>query len=815
MDNKNLCVILDINLCDVSHKNNFSYYDYINKQNQMVSKYDQVYRFYISSLDDLPEISVTLDLLIDQNESFEINDFNNNRDLSYVDNSMNEHQFETLFSKVYGNDSLSYLEKEYALTTLNGNTLYSDYILETNDHKYAIEENGVTYHHPQIIGEEKYRIQLEKQNSLMYYNFKVYRWSSEHIAFSNVMEDNIQHFFGDKSKFINKFSIKQDRPFELYLHQENILDTIEQKRKNGVEAFLVVIPTATGKSQIALEDVKREYFKNHKLNVLIISPSTQLKLDWENRIENLRSKICFENLTYVGAYKIINNYDTKYFDYIIIDEAHHAVTPTCKKVIKHFSPSFILGLTATPERLDNKKLEEVFGSYNVKLTLKEAIEKDVISPIRAFRIESNINLSEVRYNGIDYRNSDIERAVRVESRNELIAKILRKYFANDEINQKQGIIFCVNINHAKEMVKVCKRLGIKAEAVFGGNSKNNELIEKYRNKQIQFLCACNMISEGWDEPSTEIVVMARPTLSKVLYLQQLGRGLRKYKDKEALYVIDVVDQYGMMLKPWSIHSIFNINFYKPFTDVLNINKRSIEMVLIQGLLENEISVKEIDIETFEEKYKDYLSQEQLARELFVSTGTVISWVKKKEVKPEVSYLINKTVINLFAPFQKEEIRNIKNLKERTEYTIKDDFFEFINDKNYTFSFKLIFMLSFLKAINKDGEADTNNVLDYYKKFYLDRIKLNLEIDKRNCIYNKDYLDDIVKIKQSMFNNPFEKYERKRFIYQCKDLNKIAFNPTLWEKLSKVDLKVIKKTYIEHLEEYYQNYDGLQNIDYLK
>lgn len=812
--NKNsLVIIVDVNICRVNDEI-FSYYNYVNKQNYYMNNYECVYRFYISDENDIEEFILTLKLLTENYEDYEIKDQVSARDTTYIDNSPVEYHFEQMFSKVYGIDSLKFLEKEYSLTTLNGTTLYSDYVLETTTSKYAIEENGVTYHHPQIIKEEKYKLQLEKQNSLMYYKFKVFRWSSEHISFPDAMEDNIKEFFGNKENFISKFSINQNRRFELYEHQVDYLKAIEDSRQNGINAFLIVLPTAAGKSEIAIENVKRLYIEKHNLNVLIISPTTQLKNDWENRIREYANKINFSNLTYVGAHKLINRLPSTYFDYIIIDEAHHAVTPTCRKIIKYFNPSFMLGLTATPERLDKKRLEEVFGSYDVKLDLKEAIKKNIISPIRVFRVESNINLSEVRYNGVDYRNSDIEKLIRVDSRNELIAKVLRKYFANNVLHKKQGIIFCVNINHAKEMAKVCSRHGIRAEAVYGGNKKNDEIISRFRNKEIQFLCSCNLISEGWDEPSVEVVVMARPTLSKVLYLQQLGRGLRKHKDKEALYVIDVVDQYGMLLKPWTVHSIFNINLYKPFADILNINATTTELTTIQGLVEHEIAIKEIDIDTFEENYKDYLSVEQLARELFVSTGTVSSWIKKKEIVPEVSYFINKSRICLFSLSQVEEIRNLKGLKVRNEQTIKEDFFEFISEKSFTFSFKIIFLLSLLKVINNEGEADVADVVNLYKRYYLTRIDNNLPVDKKNCVYTRDYLNDEVKIKRSLFENPFEKFERKRFVYHSKDLNKIMINPILWNQLKKEDIEYIRATYASHLKDYYKNYQGIGNIDFL-
>lgn len=125
--------------------------------------------------------------------------------------------------------------------------------------------------------------------------------------------------------------------------------------------------------------------------------------------------------------------------------------------------------------------------------------------------------------------------------------------------------------------------------------------------------------------------MARPTMSKVLYTQQLGRGTRHHKNKERLYVIDVVDSYGALLQPWSVHSLLGVSDYQPFADVLNpkATKLNYELEVLSGLFEHEMRLIPLNLFTMEEQYSDMLNEEQLARELFVSTGTVRSWLKKR------------------------------------------------------------------------------------------------------------------------------------------------------------------------------------------
>lgn len=823
-----LCLILDVNICNYCNKI-FSYSDYTNKQNEYMFNYNQCYRFYIENESDIEEAIVTFFTLIREDTYLEINENYRyvNRNESHPDNTPLESFFEECFEEVYGTDSKRYLEKEYPLIDIYGNNIFVDYVVEKKgDKKIAVEENGLQYHHPQLIGVDKYKKQLDKQNSLVHYNFTIFRWSLEHLKFKDKVCESIRKYFGEKDNFIDKTDINVTRKYQLYEHQNITLKEIDLARKEGVSSFLIVLPTATGKSRIIEEDINRLLFEDINYRFLIMVPTIRIKEDWINRIKELLKqskyqltygddKDCqFFITTYISAYKYVNILPTNYFDYIVIDEAHHAVAPTVRKTIQYFNPKFLVGLTATPQRLDKKRLEDIFGTYKEKISLQEAIEKNIISPIRAYRIESNINLSEVRFNGKDYYNTDLEKLISVESRNELIAKVLKRYFVDSSMPYKQGIIFCVNISHTKRMEKILNSYGISAKAVNGIDPNSQKYIEEYNNQKIQFLCACNLLSEGWDSPQTSILVMARPTLSKVLYLQQLGRGLRKHHDKECLYVIDVVDQYGAFNAPWSVHGIFNNPYYIPFGDILNRQVNSNEMLIIEGLVEEPIAIREIDIFTFEQKYQDYLSLEQLARELFVSTGTVRNWLNKKEVIADVELQFGNRKIQMFKPERVNEIRNLKGLKEHNEDTIKEDFWEFIEEKSYTFSFKMVFLLAFLKSIDANGNAKIDDILKLYRRFYLERIENSVKVDRPNCIYTKEFLNDTKALKQNMLDNPFEKFERKRFIYYCKDLSEIGFNVYLWDKLTYDDLIKLKQTMKQHLNEYYQNYDGLLNIDYL-
>ena len=501
------------------------------------------------------------------------------------------------------------------------------------------------------------------------------------------------------------------------------------------------------------------------------------------------------------------DYEKDHFDYIVVDEAHHAVSPVLKRVIQYFTPGFLIGLTATDERPDRLKLETVFGNYETELSLQKAMEKGIVAQANVYRIETNLDLSEVRFNGKDYVNADLERSIRVTSRNQLIADVIREYFCEGEVGERQGIIFCVNTEHAREMERVLQEAGISARAYTSREKDPAKIMRDFKEKKIRFLCACSMISEGWDYPELGILVMARPTISRVLYLQQIGRGLRKTDSKKNVFVVDVVDEYGAMAKPCSMHSIFANAYYVPFGNILKRDYKAGDIIVADGLRERVERVVEVDVETFEEKYGSYLNQEQLAREFFMSTGSIVSWIRKGKIQPSEVISFGSRSIYLFSPENVAAIRAENDIPEHNDETIKDDFFAFLEERDYSLSYKMPFLLSLLKNMNSIGDAGIDDILTDYIAFYESRIEKGLPVDRKNCPYTAAFLRDRKSVRQNMLANPFEKFERKRFLYYSKELGMISMNHALFSKLDQDDYEIIRKQMHEDLDNYYRNISG--------
>ena len=801
-------VIIDTdNICEIP----FEYKRYCQKQNEWMRQFHKVYRF----LNDDPAMA---SLFLENTEIDFPGSRTFNREDLIIDPTPLEYYFENCFEEAFGPDSFKYLQREFSFMLKDGNTAYIDYALfNKNGTWIAIEENGISWHHPFIIKKEKYRKILFKQNSVIDQDGIVFRWDTESMGNMERIADELKEFLGNISQYKIQSSLLAGRQFKFYTHQENHLSSLVEDRKEGYSSSLVVLPTGTGKTVIAIEDMINYYKEKGSINALIQVPSIDLRDQWLNIINAdplLKDKVSV--ITYALACRNYRDEPSDKYDYIVIDEAHHATAPVLKKMIRHYSPGFLLGLTATDKRLDEEKLEDVFGEYEIEIDLKTAIEKGILSQIRCFRLETNIDLSNVRFNGKDYYAGELERTIKVPSRNEIIADTIKEYFV-DKLAGKSGIIFCVSVAHAKEMAGLLKSKGISAQSVDGQDKERKDKIEKYMEKKIQFLCTCSLLNEGWDAPHTSVIVMARPTMSKVLYTQQLGRGTRKYPGKEALYVIDVVDNYGAFggytNRPWSLHSLFSLESYKKFGNLFeNAQTANKELTTLDTIYETAVKLNPFDLFTMEMEYGDYLSIEQMSRELFVSYGTVKSWLNNRLINADVQIPMGRGSIILFKPERVEEIRKIKKLKAHSEETITQDFWEFIELGDYTYSYKMFFILSLLDSVDSTGDAEVNQVLEKYISYYLERFDKNQIIDRANCPYlSREYVLNRDLMKKSMLENPFEKFERKRFMYHAKDLAKITIHHRIWDDLVKNNgIEKLKQKMYADIEKYYASLTGINN-----
>lgn len=338
--------------------------------------------------------------------------------------------------------------------------------------------------------------------------------------------------------------------------QIEVLYALEDSRADGAVKGLVQAATGIGKTYLAAFDsaaYKRVLFVAHREEILKQAAAAFQNVRCSDdygffygKQKDTDKSVIFASVATLGRAEYLNAeyFRADYFDYIVIDEFHHAVNEQYRKIVDYFRPQFLLGLTATPERMDGKNIYELCD-YNVpyEISLKEAINKGMLVPFHYYGIYdatdySGLHLVKGRYDereltGIYTDNAD---------RYELIYKYYMKY------RSKRALGFCCSRQHASQMVEeFCKR-GIPSVAVYsnaeGEYSEDRDIaIEQLRRQEIRVIFSVDMFNEGLDIASLDMVMFLRPTESPIVFLQQLGRGLRTYKGKTYLNVLDFIGNY--------------------------------------------------------------------------------------------------------------------------------------------------------------------------------------------------------------------------------------------------------------------------------
>ncbi len=337
--------------------------------------------------------------------------------------------------------------------------------------------------------------------------------------------------------------------------QSKALENLHRLREHGGKRSLVIAATGTGKTYMSAFDVrefkpKKMLFIVHREDILRkaitdykkIMPERSFGLFTGNIKESDKDYI-FATIQSISAY--CNDFKEDEFDYIVIDEAHHSASQTYRKVIDYFKPKFLLGMTATPERTEGTDIFSIFdNNIALEVRLNEALEKNLVVPFHYFGI-TDIDL--VDYRGIDI--NDIEKLSKLLEINERVEFIIEKMnFYGFDGDKRKAIGFCASVEHAEYMAREFNERGIKSVALTGSDSisKRQREIAKLEddNDELEVIFTVDLFNEGIDIPAINLVLMLRPTQSSIIFIQQLGRGLRKYKEKEFLTVLDFIGNYN-------------------------------------------------------------------------------------------------------------------------------------------------------------------------------------------------------------------------------------------------------------------------------
>lgn len=338
--------------------------------------------------------------------------------------------------------------------------------------------------------------------------------------------------------------------------QIEALCALEQTRMEGAKRALVVAATGVGKTYLAAFDsktFKRVLFVVHREEILkqaAVSFHNVRNSDdygfFNSTEKSTDRSVIFASVATLGRSEYLNEryFSRDYFDYIVVDEFHHSVNNQYRRIVEYFKSEFLLGLTATPERMDGKNIYEICD-YNVpyEISLKSAINKGMLVPFHYYGIYDNTDYSGIHIVRGKYDEKELnETYIGNVYRHDLIYKYYRKY------GSKRALGFCCSREHAEEMAQeFCKR-GIPAVAVYSNSNseyaeERSVAINKLTDGEIRVIFSVDMFNEGVDIPSVDMVMFLRPTESPIVFLQQLGRGLRKSKGKEYLTVLDFIGNY--------------------------------------------------------------------------------------------------------------------------------------------------------------------------------------------------------------------------------------------------------------------------------
>jgi type I site-specific restriction endonuclease len=393
------------------------------------------------------------------------------------------------------------------------------------------------------------------------------------------------------------------------------------------------------------------------------------------------------------------------------------VAKNYKNVLDYFTPKFMLGLTATPERLDSKDVFALCDYNNVyEIRLKEAINKGFLVPFKYYGIyDDTIDYDNVKFKNGKYDEKDLEEKLMIHKRADLVLKHYLKY------SPKSTIAFCSSRNHAEYMAEYFTVHDVPSASVYSGTqgkyTKNTpEAIAKLKNGELKVLFTVDMFNEGVDIPAVDTVLFLRPTQSPTIFLQQLGRGLRKAKNKTHLTVLDFIGNYKkanfipffLSDKVYNTKTLLNesvLNFEYPEDCIIDFDFRLIDLFRIQA--KQELKLKDKIIVEFNSVKRD-LSKRPSRVDLFLRMDDNIQTSMKKN-----------TSLNLFRDYLKFLSSNDELNSEEKTYidTEVHEFLKCLETTNMTKSYKMPILLAFYNDGDIKAEITDSDVFNSMHEFY--------------------------------------------------------------------------------------------------
>jgi superfamily II DNA or RNA helicase len=570
-------------------------------------------------------------------------------------------------------------------------------------------------------------------------------WNNSYIVNDKFLLEYSKFLQMQKKEFVPSFSFKKD--IKRNFMQEKALQRLKELRNSGEKKALIIAATGSGKTYLSAFDVKnfeakRVLFLVHRENILlsakdsfenILGEKFSYGLYTGNKKEQDKDYIFSTIQTMSNSYE---NFSSEQFDYIIIDEAHHVTSPTYKRVVEYFKPKFLLGLTATSNRMDGNSIYEVFDeNIACDIRLNDALEHNLVVPFHYFGIS---DIKSVDYENIDLSKIDeLAKLLNVNKRADFIIEQMNFY---SHIGNKRKVIgFCASKEHASFMSEKFNENGIISTFLTSIDSieKREECIKKLEdeNDSLEVIFTVDIFNEGIDIPSINIVLFLRPTNSPIVFIQQLGRGLRKYKNKEFLTVLDFIGNHKKAYlialalvgnKAIDKESI-KLSLENNFADFKN------AFICMDEISKNRI-LEQIDNENFNNL--KYLKEQYFEFKVFL----------ENKVPKLVDYLAFDDVINPLKFINEsksyiEFLSKVEEDKRKSEYKLlceNEDFIKAIRFIENQLPIKRVYEFVILKYLLSNDYCDEKIAFKILGK-YLKKVCKNT-ITHSFFYLNQDYLD---------------------------------------------------------------------------
>lgn len=333
---------------------------------------------------------------------------------------------------------------------------------------------------------------------------------------------------------------------ELRPYQETARQKVQEEWEEGKKRTLLVLPTGTGKTIVFSKIIEDRVKKGERVLVIAhrgelleqasdkLYKSTGLKTATEKAEQtSLGSfyRVVVGSVQTLQREKRLNQFPPEYFDTIVIDEAHHAISDGYQRVLQHFESANVLGVTATPDRGDMRNLGSYFESLACEYSLPEAIKSGYLSPIKALTIPLKLDLSNVKQQAGDFSTKDLGTAL--DPYLEQIAEEMKKQCLN-----RKTVVFLPLVKTSQKFRDILNKHGFKAAEVNGESTDREQVLKDYEEGKYNVLCNSMLLTEGWDCPSVDCVIVLRPTKVRALYSQMVGRGTRLAPGKKELLLLD-------------------------------------------------------------------------------------------------------------------------------------------------------------------------------------------------------------------------------------------------------------------------------------